>query len=140
MPIRSAPDDVVVPIMGSPGAPGPTADTCPCRPERHVRAHHDRLLHVEAEPDEVLELLELAVTWRELDWSGEGVVAPEHWVEFAATHAWVHPDRMERLFGLAADIALRGADAGPTPSSCSPGRVRTIRPWLADADLLAGEL
>lgn len=139
MPIRSAPDDVVVPIVGRPGAPDPAAEACPCRPLRHVRAHHDRLLRVEVDPDEVLELLELAVTWHELDWSGEGVVAPEHWVEFAATHAWVQPDRVERLFGLAADVALRGGVAPAIPQG-SPGRLRTSRPWLSDADLLAGEL
>ena len=140
MTIRSVADDVVVPMVGRPGAPGPAVDACPCRPDRHTRAHHDRLLRVESEPDAMLELLELAVTWSELDWSDEGVVPPERWVDFAATHGWVRPDRMERLFGLAADIALRGEGAATAPGSPPGNPLRAVRPWLSTADLLAGEL
>ncbi|MDN5914490.1 MAG: hypothetical protein L0I76_05185 [Pseudonocardia sp.] len=98
--------------VAGPGlAPAGTAQ-CLCVDLRW-RSHHDRLLRVEADPDELLELLELAVTWGELDYSGTGVVPPEHWGDFALAHDWQHPERMERLFGLAADIALRpGAGAG----------------------------
>lgn len=84
---------------------------CGCA-DRRWRSHHDRLLHVETDTDELLELLELAVTWTELDYSAAAVLPPEHWSEFAHAHDWRNPDRMERLFGLAADIALRPA-TGP---------------------------
>lgn len=86
----------------------PDTPWCRC-PDRRWRAHHDRLLRVETDVDELLELLELAVTWTELDYSGAAVVPPERWTDFAAAHAWARPDRMERLFGLAADVALRSA-------------------------------
>lgn len=85
-------------------------DTAWCRcADRRWRAHHDRLLRVESDVDELLELLELAVTWTELDYSDVAVVPPERWTDFAMAHVWRNPDRMERLFGLAADIALRSA-------------------------------
>lgn len=95
---------------------------CTCA-DRRWTSHHDRLLRVESDPDEMLELLELAVTWCELDYSATPVVPPEHWGGFALAHDWQDPARMERLFGLAADIALRaaGAAAGPQLRSLSAG-------------------
>jgi hypothetical protein len=81
---------------------------CRCTDSRW-RAHHDRLRSVETDLDELLELLELAVTWSELDYGDVAVVPPERWTDFALAHVWRDPDRMERLFGLAADIALRSA-------------------------------
>lgn len=81
---------------------------CRCA-DRRWRAHHDRLLRVETDLDELLELLELAVTWSELDYSDAAVVPPERWGDFALAHPWHDPDRMERLFALAADIAFRPA-------------------------------
>lgn len=87
---------------------GAGAAPCAC-PDRRRRVHHDRLLQVEDDVDELLALIELAVTWCELDYSEVAVVPPERWIEFAAAHAWRDPHRVERLFGLAADIALRSA-------------------------------
>lgn len=82
---------------------------CGCRcADARWRSHHDRLLRVETDVDELLELLELAVTWTELDYTEAAVVPPEYWADLALAHGWQRPDRMERLFGLAADIALRG--------------------------------
>lgn len=72
-----------------------------------LRAHHDRLLRMEHDADEVLELMELAVTWGELEYDAAVVIGPESWVAFAATHHWAEPDRVERIFGLALDIAAR---------------------------------
>jgi hypothetical protein len=69
--------------------------------------HHDRLLTVEFDIGELLELIELAVTWSELDYSGAGVVPPEQWLDFAACHEWHDPDRAARIFSVATDIALR---------------------------------
>ena len=73
------------------------------------RAHHDRLLTVEHDADEVLELMELAVTWGELEYGGHPLIGPEQWMAFAAAHVWVDPARAERIFSLAADVAVRSA-------------------------------
>jgi len=82
-----------------------------CRPGCSVptaaRHHHDRLLTVEFDIDELLELIELAVTWGELDYSDAGVVPPNQWLDFAACHEWRNPDRAARIFSVATDIALR---------------------------------
>src|SRR4051794_14155172 len=64
-----------------------------CAVEVASRHHHDRLLTVESDVGELLELVELAVTWGELDYSGTGVVPPWKWLEFAACHEWRDPDR-----------------------------------------------
>lgn len=84
------------------------ATECRCA-DRRWRAHHDRLLRVETDQAELVELLELAVTWGELDYSGVAVVPPERWSDFALAHDWQNPERVERLFDLSADIALRPA-------------------------------
>ena len=97
------------PLLDAVREPAPL-DTPWCRcADRRRGAHHDRLLRVETDFDELLELLELAVTWTELDYSDAAVVPPERWTDFATAHDWRDRDRMERLFGLAADIALRSA-------------------------------
>lgn len=80
-----------------------------CAIDPTLRAHHDRLLTVEHDADEVLELMELAVTWGELEYAEEPLVGPEQWVAFAATHLWVDAERAERIFSLAADIAARSS-------------------------------
>jgi hypothetical protein len=69
--------------------------------------HHDRLLCVDSEPDALLELLELAMTWHELDYSESPVVAPEHWARFLDSHVWANPELAERAFLLAEDIVSR---------------------------------
>jgi len=135
--IRRVADHVVVAMAGRQGPAGDDpAGRCRCRLDGRTRPHHDRLLNVEADPDELVELLELAVTWSELDYSGADVVPPEAWVEFAMGHRWCDSGRMTRLFALAADIALRAPNpwprepSGPTAHPCAP----------SDADLRACEL
>lgn len=76
--------------------------------------HHDRLCRVETDPGELLDLMELAVTWHELDWSAAAVVPPSRWSDFAEQHTWRDPEWAERLFALATDVALR--PAGPIPA------------------------
>lgn len=84
--------------------------TC-CRRRCAVAArhpeHHDRLLGVDSDPDALLELLEIAVTWHELDYTDAGVVDPADWLDFAGAHRWQYPDRAERAFSLALDIVGR---------------------------------
>ncbi|HEX2054299.1 MAG TPA: hypothetical protein VHJ78_11320, partial [Actinomycetota bacterium] len=62
-----------------------------------------------------VELFEVAVTWQELDYSGEAVISPVDWLEFAAQHSWDDPRLARRLFRAARDIALRHpADTRPS--------------------------
>ncbi len=78
-----------------------------CRVDPALRRHHDRLLTVESDVDELLELVELAVTWDELDYSSAGLVPPGQWLEFVACHEWRDPARAARIFSVVTDIALR---------------------------------
>lgn len=96
-----------------------------CAVEPGLQAHHDRLRTVETDPDELLDLLELAVTWGELDYSGATLLGPSCWLDFAVRHDWQDRERALRIFSLATDIAAR---------SGAPGAVRV--PDLAVA--LAG--
>lgn len=75
--------------------------------------HHDRLLTVDVDVDELLALLEMAVTWHELDYSDCDVVGPAAWLTFAENHRWTHPERAERAFSLAVDIVGRGTSGAP---------------------------
>lgn len=79
--------------------------TARCHLAPELREHHDRLLTVEHDAAELLELMELAVTWGELEYEGEAVIGPDQWVDFAAAHLWVEPERAERIFAVAVDIA-----------------------------------
>ena len=61
-----------------------------------------------------VELMELATTWDELDYSAVAVIPPDDWLDFAAAHTWRDPELVERLFIVAVDVALRrGARARP---------------------------
>lgn len=84
-----------------------TTCTAGCAVEPARRAHHDRLLTVEYDADELVELMELAVTWGELEYADAPLIGPADWVGFAATHLWAEPERAARIFSLAADIAAR---------------------------------
>jgi hypothetical protein len=77
-----------------------------------TKAHHDRLVRIDQDPDEVLELMELAVTWGELDYSHESVIGPDHWLDFAQTHTWQDPERAERVLSLATDVAMGSLRVG----------------------------
>jgi hypothetical protein len=84
-----------------------------CRPDPARQAHHNRLLRVETDPDALVELFEMAVTWTELEYSPETTIPPHEWLDFAERHRWQDPDRMQRIFGLATDIALQASPAPP---------------------------
>jgi hypothetical protein len=74
--------------------------------------HHDRLLAVDTDTSVLLELIELAVTWHELDYSTAEVVPPREWERFAERHRWADPARAEWAFLLATDIVRRGRPRG----------------------------
>lgn len=78
-----------------------------CRAAVRHPAHHDRLLTVDTSVDALLELLEIAITWHELDYSETPVVGPQDWLAFADEHVWRYPDRASRAFSLAVDIVGR---------------------------------
>jgi hypothetical protein len=71
-----------------------------------LAAHHDRLLQAGTDASALLDLIELAVTWNELDYSSADVVPPTLWLEFCAQHAWPDPGHAMRAFELATDVAL----------------------------------
>ena len=78
-----------------------------CSAARRYPDHHDRLTTVDTDVDALLGLMELAVTWHELDWSESHVLGPAEWATFAAAHVWTDPQRADRAFGLAVDIVGR---------------------------------
>jgi len=89
------------------------ASTCHCRFSL-VGSHHDQLVRAATDVGMALELLELAVTWEELEYGGEPVIPPVDWLEFVAQHSWDDPVLAQRLFSAARDVALlRPAHGGP---------------------------
>jgi hypothetical protein len=69
-----------------------------------MSTHHDSLLTVTDSVDSALDLLEMAVTWDELDYSEKRLIGPSQWDDFLAAHRWKDVVRAQRLFSLAADI------------------------------------
>jgi hypothetical protein len=86
------------------------AATCDCRFASIAPRHHDLLLNVEVDVATTLELMELATTWEEIDYSEEAVIPPCDWMDFAAAHNWRDPELAARLFSLAIDVASRRAE------------------------------
>jgi hypothetical protein len=72
-----------------------------------AKDHHDRLLTVDHDLDALIELFELAVTWGELDYSGQRLVEPARWSAFMSAHRWQSRIRAQQIFELAGDVALR---------------------------------
>jgi hypothetical protein len=89
-----------------------TPTRCPAGCAFGARAHHDRLLTVEWDADVLLDLVELAVTWGELESAGEDVIPPSQWGDFVAQHEWRDLPRVTRVFALAADVALHSVACG----------------------------
>jgi hypothetical protein len=77
--------------------------------------HHRRLMTIESDQDVLLDLMELAVTWPELEYSETSTVPPARWIPFAESHRWMDHERVERIFSLATDIALTAARASRRP-------------------------
>jgi hypothetical protein len=105
-----------------------------CRPDPERQAHHDRLLQVESDPDAMVDLFETAVTWAELEYSPKTTIPPHEWLDFAGRHRWHDADRIQWIFGLATDMALRAASAADREparwgSSPAPGSARRSIAW-----------
>jgi len=103
---HAAPDDRRATELMSDVAVLREAVGCRCR-FAEALGHHDELLRATRDVAVVLELVELAVTWPELDYSGAALIHPADWLEFATEHSWDDPDLAHRLFSAARDIALR---------------------------------
>lgn len=84
--------------------------SCDCRFAQLAPGYHDVLLKVEVDVAATLELMELATTWEEIDYSDEAVIPPCDWMDFAAIHKWRDPELAARLFSLATDVAARRAE------------------------------
>ncbi len=71
--------------------------------------------------DTVVDLVELAVTWDELDYGDADLIPPYDWLEFWSDHPWPDPDVARRLFSAAVDIArtTRASDSA-RPRSTAP--------------------
>jgi hypothetical protein len=88
--------------------------------------HHDALVQIDGDVTMALELMELATTWEELDYSGEAVIPPSDWLDFAAIHDWRDPELAARLFGVALDVVNRSprpaglATSGPVSGFLGP--------------------
>jgi hypothetical protein len=91
---------------------------CDCHFAGVAPRHHDLLLNVEMDVATTLELMELATTWEELDYSAEAVIPPCDWMDFAAAHNWRDPELASRLFSLAIDVAARRVE----PALAARGR------------------
>ena len=85
---------------------------CGCGFRDRFPEHHDRLLQLEDDGiSGATELLELALTWDELDYSERRVVAPDDWMAFVAAHRWHDPCAVEELVTIALDCVRRGRRA-----------------------------
>lgn len=77
-----------------------------CRFNGPTKTHHDRLLKIEQDSTEVIDLFELAVTWGELDYSDQMIIPPSAWLDFVQSHQWADRDQAERIVSLATDVAM----------------------------------
>jgi hypothetical protein len=82
-----------------------------CAFEAETQWHHRRLMTIESDGDVLIELIELAVTWPELEYSETPTIAPERWLSFFDSHRWADPDHVERIFSVATDIATTATRA-----------------------------
>lgn len=82
------------------------------------RWHHDRLLRVTWDHAELLDLLELAMTWHELDYAAYSLIEPSKWEDFLAVHRWQDHERAARVFHLAHDIAMRSLPDSDPGRAC----------------------
>ncbi len=94
-----------------------SAVVCRCRFASAAPAHHDQLVHAATDVAMAVELVELAVTWNELDYRHEKLIPPSDWLAFVAEHTWDDAEAALRLFSVAVDVANR--PAVPLTRGCS---------------------
>ena len=74
-------------------------------------------------PDAILELMEVAVTWPELEYSETPTIPPHSWMAFLESHRWADPARVERIFSIATDIVMAASRTSHQPGGESGWRV-----------------
>lgn len=83
--------------------------SCGCRFEALFPDHHERMLQLESDGIYgVTELIELALTWDELDYSDTPVIPPDEWDAFVANHQWRDPTAVAEVVVVALDCLRRG--------------------------------
>jgi hypothetical protein len=78
---------------------------------------------LENDQDALLEFLELAITWHELEYSNSTLIPPDQWMAFVESHRWTNPARVERIFSLATDVVMtaeRAVSQRAGISDCQP--------------------
>jgi hypothetical protein len=82
---------------------------CRCRFAQNAPGHHRRLVSLEAQPlTSLVELIEMAATWGEIEYGEtEPVIPPSDWIEFAEAHAWTDGDRVFDALVALASLAPR---------------------------------
>jgi len=89
------------------------ASGCSCRFRARWPEHHDRLLRLEDDGIYgATDLLELALTWDELDYSSRPLIGPGDWLAFVDAHRWDDRTAVHELVVVALDCVRRGRRAG----------------------------
>jgi hypothetical protein len=86
---------------------------------------------IESDQSVLLDLMELAITWPELEYSDTPTIAPAQWISFVENHRWSDLGRVERIFSVATDIAMTAARASrrpPQSSDCLFGQMADAPP------------
>ena len=92
--------------------------SCTCRFRARWPDHHDRLLQMEADGIYgATELMEIALTWEELDYSDRPVIPPDEWLDFVAAHRWHDSGAVRDQVDVALDCLRRGRRAVRTGPS-----------------------
>jgi hypothetical protein len=88
---------------------------CGCRFEQTAPDHHRRLVSLEAEPmTSLVELIEMAATWGEIEYGEvEPVIPPSEWIDFAEQHAWTEGDRVFDARVALASLAFPSRSSRP---------------------------
>ena len=86
-----------------------TPGGCSCSFQRSHPEHHERFVQIESEGIYgATELVALALTWDELDYSDYPVIAPDQWPSFVAAHQWHDAEAVGELVDVALDCLRRG--------------------------------
>ncbi|MDW3177556.1 MAG: hypothetical protein R8J94_09235 [Acidimicrobiia bacterium] len=112
-----------------------TSRSCRCAFRAVAPSHHDRLLDLERNPfNTLVELVEMATTWHELEYGiDEPVIGPDCWLDFAMAHTWTDQSRVIDLMISLGSIARPRRVCGAEAESYSPmaeqlASVTAIRP------------
>ncbi|GAC1388786.1 MAG: hypothetical protein NVSMB4_14940 [Acidimicrobiales bacterium] len=102
-----------------------TTSVCTCSFQTAFPDHHDRLLQLEGDGIYgATELIELALTWDELDYSDQALIGPDDWAAFVSAHHWHDATAVAELI----EVALDCARIAPTRRHRAPATLPMFRP------------